>query len=154
MFQKFNSWLINNRGQIGYTTLCVLAMVFGYLLKTYYPQIKDEMFMKYLSLPGTIVGRIFCLIVVPMIITSLATSIGSAKSSENKKILKWTFTLFCIYSSLAPLLGSALMFIVRPGVQSAEELAVWKNQSTYRYNPHLVAQGTVSKEDTLLDFIM
>ncbi|CAG2166404.1 unnamed protein product [Oppiella nova] len=110
--------------------------------------------MKYLSLPGTLVVRIFSLIVVPMIVTSLATSISSAKSSENKKILKWTFTLFAIYSCLAPMLGSGLMFMVRPGVQSAEDLEIWKNQSVYRYNPYLAAQGTVSKEDTLFDFII
>ncbi|CAG2106455.1 unnamed protein product [Medioppia subpectinata] len=67
-----------------------------------------------------------------------------------------TFALFITFSSLSPILGTSLMFIMRPGVQTAEELADWQSNTNRPFNPYaaMIKQGMVSKEDTLYDFII
>ncbi|CAG2113613.1 unnamed protein product [Medioppia subpectinata] len=77
-------------------------------------------------------------------------SISTSTSGGSRKLMIMTFALFITFSSLSPILGTSLMFIMRPGVQTAEELADWNSNTNRPFNPYaaMIKQGMVSKEDT------
>lgn len=131
----------------------------------------DPYLLRYISLPGQIYIRAFLLLIVPLLVSSLSTSLlftenDSNEKSKNikdcgidgRKLLLTTLIFFVCFSTFSAAMGISLMAIVSPGTINNYVIIQTDPQSVNQSN--LISttkrriEVTNSKSDSILNIIM
>ncbi|XP_054167654.1 excitatory amino acid transporter 5-like isoform X2 [Oppia nitens] len=156
---KFNSiklWCQQNLYSILIIISAIVGLIFGFILKSTVTTI-SPLALTYIGLPGKLIIRAFMMIIVPLIVTSLATSITATKRGENKRLILLTFLLIVLFASSMAILGSTLVSIVRPGGAGSDGSGgggqVFGRQSHGEETVD-IKQMISSQEDSIYDIFM
>ncbi|KAK9873872.1 hypothetical protein WA026_002227 [Henosepilachna vigintioctopunctata] len=129
------------------TILTVVGVVggaaLGALLRQTGPGQWDKRSVMYLAFPGEIFLRMLKCLIIPLLVTSVVTAIGSLDLSLSKKIAFRAIAYYSATTICAVILGIILVTTIRPGVG----LRPYDDDSTEPKMRHVTTQ------DTLLDLV-
>lgn len=112
----------------------------------------DPYLLRYISLPGVLYIRVIMLLIAPLLVSSLATSLLQAEDEgeegdqnnvlkseteiDAKKLLITTLVFFISFTLVAGLMGISLVVTFQPGVSSSsvEQLNIKQISSTMTTN--------------------
>ncbi|KAI2796313.1 hypothetical protein BLOT_015867 [Blomia tropicalis] len=138
-YTKFKKIYESNRNSILTILSVLVGLICGIIIRTlFWPDGNiNPYLLRYASLPGTIYIRAFLMLVVPLLVTSVATSLLHSEMNEPnsdsedvqlvtneeidpKKLLSLSLMFFVCFSLFASLLGISLMTIVKPGLNQSD----------------------------------
>ncbi|XP_065089341.1 excitatory amino acid transporter 3-like [Ochlerotatus camptorhynchus] len=96
----------------------------------------------YVNLVGDLFLRVIKAIILPLIVTSLISAVGSLETSMSKRIGGMAIVYYIITTIIAVMEGVALVITVQPGKRSSDEQMTSDSQKT-----------NITTADTLLDLI-
>ncbi|CAG2172310.1 unnamed protein product [Oppiella nova] len=83
--QAFKVWCKDNVYSLLIIISAILGLICGFILKSIFTI--SPLLLTYIGLPGKLVIRAFMMIIVPLIVSSLATSITNTKRGDNKRVM-------------------------------------------------------------------
>lgn len=99
--------------------------------------------VSYINFPGEIFLRMLKGLIIPLIVSSLISAVGSLDLSVSRKIGGWAVAYYIITTIMAVILGIILVTTIKPGKHSTGVLEVV---------PGAVSRN-VTTADTLLDLV-
>ncbi|XP_029355681.1 excitatory amino acid transporter 3-like [Echeneis naucrates] len=97
--------------------VCLLGVSLGLILKVYVPM--TELDHIYIGFPGEILMRMLQVVTVPLIVTSVMTSVSGLSIETSRKIAIRAAIYFVSTTFLAVIVGLILVLMIQPGVAYA-----------------------------------
>ncbi|CAG2103090.1 unnamed protein product [Medioppia subpectinata] len=146
-----HDWCKANGPSLLIIVSAVLGLCFGFILKSIFTI--SPVVLTYIALPGTLIIRAFMMIIVPLILASLATSITGTKRGENKRLIIWTFVLIVVFSSCCSTFGAIMVSIIKPGVRNMSMIVANKDSPSDGQQSHEfdIKQMISSQDESIYD---
>ncbi|CAG2170541.1 unnamed protein product [Oppiella nova] len=93
------------------------------------------------------------MIIVPLIIASLSTSIAGTKEGENKRLIIYTFLLIILFASFCSSFGAIMVSVMKPGVRPTADIERDRDDSQGSVGFD-VKQMIASQDESIYDVFM
>uniref|UniRef100_A0AC35F8W6 Amino acid transporter n=1 Tax=Panagrolaimus sp. PS1159 TaxID=55785 RepID=A0AC35F8W6_9BILA len=104
-------WKVN--GELSFTLFGVIfGLILGFILRFFEP---DRKLIIYINFPGEILMNILRLMILPLIVASIISSLSQLDADQSGAVSKWAFTYYAITTTCAVILGIILVLVIHPG---------------------------------------
>ncbi|XP_056245685.1 excitatory amino acid transporter 3-like [Seriola aureovittata] len=115
--RKCCDYFMGNRFQILSLAGLALGLGMGLILKVYVPMSEGDIL--YVGFPGEILMRMLQVVTVPLIATSVITSVSGLNIETSRKIAGRAAAYFVSTTMMAVIIGLILVMIIQPGIAYA-----------------------------------
>lgn len=137
--------VVKNLTAVGTVVAVILAVVIGIVIREYLNEPKwNQRQIMYLGFLGELFLRSLRCLIIPLIVSSIVSALGSLESSFAGKVASRAVWYYLLTTFLAITLGIILVMIIHPG----QPVEVTNNSTSRSHEQHLI-----TTPDTVLDLI-